>query len=130
MKLKLYNRSQWFSFKVSTDWRPDWSINEYKYFFLARLTMECSGHSLVNIGAELGQLNTRLGWILLLNYHLIIISISGRVGDHLHGGLHHRDVHQDTGSGLHAPQGKLHEKSLELHGLLCCDLWVSQTIWL
>ena len=87
--------------------------------------MECSVHSLVNIGAELGQLNTGLHWILLLNYHLII-SISGRVGDHLHGGVHHRDVHQDPRSGLHASQGKLHDKSLELHGLLCCDLWVSK----
>ena len=100
-------------------------INEYKYFFLARLTMECSGHSLVNIGAELGQLNTGLHWILPFNYHLIIF-ISGRVRDHLHGGLHHRDVHQDTRTGLHASQGKLHEKSLEFHGLLCCDLWVSE----
>ena len=79
--------------------------------------MECSGHSLVNIGAELGQLNTGLGWILLLNYHLIIF-ISGRVGDHLHGGVHHRDVHQDTCSGLHASQGELHAEPMELHGLL------------
>ena len=58
----------------------------------------------------------------------LIVSISGRAGDHLHGGLHHGDVHQDTRSGLHAPQGKLHEKSLELYGLLCCHLWVSEMI--
>ena len=105
------------------------NTNIFSLLGLARPTVECSGHSLVNIGAELGQLNTELGWILILNYHLIIF-IPGGAGDHLHGGLHHGDVHQDTGAGLHASQGKLHEKPLELHGLLCCDLWVSWNILL
>ena len=50
--------------------------------------------------------------------------IAGRVGDHLHGGVHHGNVHQDTRPGLHASQGKLYEEPVELHGLLCGHLWV------
>ena len=51
--------------------------------------------------------------------------VAGGAGDHLHGGVHHGDVHKDLGPGLHVAQGKLHEESLELHGLLCCYLGVS-----
>ena len=53
--------------------------------------------------------------------------VSGRAGDHLHGGVHHGDVHQDPGAGLHAAQGQLHEEPLELHGLLCRDLRVGNS---
>ena len=51
--------------------------------------------------------------------------LAGRDGDCIHGGVHHGDVDQDPGPGLHAAQGQLHEKPLELHGLLCCHIWVS-----
>ena len=51
--------------------------------------------------------------------------VTGGDGDCVHGGVHHRDVDQDPGAGLHAAQGELHEKPLELHGLLRCHIWVS-----
>ena len=53
------------------------------------------------------------------------LDVTGGDGDCVHGGVHHRDVDQDPGPGLHAPQGQLHEKPLELHGLLRCHIWVS-----
>ena len=52
------------------------------------------------------------------------LNVTGGDGDCVHGGVHHRDVDQDPGPGLHAPQGQLHEKPLELHGLLRCHIWV------
>ena len=53
------------------------------------------------------------------------LDVTGGDGNCVHGGVHHRDVDQDPGPGLHAPQGQLHEKPLELHGLLRCHIWVS-----
>ena len=52
--------------------------------------------------------------------------VTGRDGDCVHGGVHLRDVDQDLGSGLYAPQGQLHEEPVELHGLLRCHIRVSK----
>ena len=49
----------------------------------------------------------------------------GRARDYLYGGLYYRDVYKNSCSWIHSSQRKLHEEPLELHGLLCCNIWVS-----
>jgi len=55
---------------------------------------------------------------------------SGTTGANLHGHLHHRDVHQDPGVGLHPAQEQLHEKLVEHHGLCRRCVRVRQTLFL
>lgn len=55
-----------------------------------------------------------------------MLTVVGGDGDRVHGRVHHGDADQDPGPGVHVAQGQLHEKSLELHGLLCCYIRVSE----
>ena len=66
-----------------------------------------------------------VGWSKFFSNWSKPTPLAGRDGDCIHGGVHHGDVDQDPGPGLHATQGQLHEEPLELHGLLCCHIWVS-----
>ena len=50
---------------------------------------------------------------------------AGRLGAHIHGDFHDRDVLQHPGERIHSTQKQLHEESLEYHGLHCCRFRVS-----
>ena len=53
------------------------------------------------------------------------LSPAGGPRAYLHGDLHHRDVHQDLGLGLHPTQEQLHAQPLEHHGFCRRRLRVS-----
>ena len=40
------------------------------------------------------------------------------------GNLHCRDVHQDSGDGIHSPRELLPEEHVEHHGFCCCGIGV------
>ena len=50
---------------------------------------------------------------------------AGRLGAHIHGDFHDRDVLQHPSERIHSTQKQLHEESLEYHGLHCCRFRVS-----
>ena len=49
---------------------------------------------------------------------------AGRPGTHLHGDLHHRNVHQNPGFRIHFTQEQLHAESMEHYGLCGRRFWV------
>lgn len=49
---------------------------------------------------------------------------AGRPGTHLYGNLHHRNVYQNPGLGIHSTQEQLYAEPMEHHGLRCRRFWV------
>ena len=44
------------------------------------------------------------------------------------GNLHCRDVHQDSGYGIHSPRELLPPEHVEYHGFCCCGLGVRTAV--
>ena len=50
------------------------------------------------------------------HFTYVLKPFSGGARAHFYGDLHHRDVHQDPGNGIHPAQEQLHEEPVEHHG--------------